>query len=115
MKILVAEDSEINRRLMEYLFRSMGIDYTIVYNGQEAVDKFRNKDFDWVILDLHMPVMGGYEAALEIRSTKPEAKIIFISGDTTGDQKLRTPGISNVYYLTKPFNQEDLENIFKEI
>ncbi len=115
MKILVAEDSEISRRLMEFLFRDMGYEYLIVSNGQEAVDEFRSKDFDWVILDINMPVMGGYEAALEIRSIKMDIRILFISGDTIGEQKLKTPGISNGHYLTKPFTREDLENIFKGI
>lgn len=67
-KVLVAEDNELNHKVISGLLLKSGIELTYVLNGQEAVDLIR-KDikFDMILMDINMPIMNGYDASLEIR------------------------------------------------
>jgi CheY-like chemotaxis protein len=66
--LLVADDHRLNRLLIERILESLGYRSVMVQNGQEAVDAVRTGQFDGVLLDLEMPVMGGLQAALAIRA-----------------------------------------------
>ncbi|MBS0202538.1 MAG: response regulator [Planctomycetes bacterium] len=66
-RVLLVEDNEINRRVAVGLLRTRGHQVVVAENGQEAVDKLSELEFDVVLMDMQMPVMDGYEATLEIR------------------------------------------------
>jgi len=68
VRVLVAEDIETNRIVVEGHLRKMSCDVTLVANGKEAVDAVADGDFDLVILDMAMPVMSGTEATVAIRA-----------------------------------------------
>ncbi|MCE9596335.1 MAG: response regulator [Spirochaetia bacterium] len=67
LRVLVAEDNEINRMVAQTLFQSLGMSVELVENGREALDKLEKETFDLVFLDLQMPVMDGETAAAHIR------------------------------------------------
>lgn len=67
LKVLLAEDSPDNRMLIEAYFKATGYELDAVENGEEAVDKFKSKRYDVVLMDIHMPVMDGYTAVRQIR------------------------------------------------
>lgn len=68
-KILVAEDNEVNHKVIKGLLRDTTIDITFVINGKEAIDILLNGEkFDLILMDLSMPIMNGYEATKEIRN-----------------------------------------------
>lgn len=67
VRILVAEDSSINRRLSRLLLEMIGCRVTCVSTGFHAVNAFRDAEFDMVLLDVSMPGLGGYEATEIIR------------------------------------------------
>ncbi len=69
-KILLAEDNEINQQVARELLENIGIKVTVVNNGQEAVTRVAQEDFDAILMDLQMPVMDGLSAVREIRRTK---------------------------------------------
>lgn len=60
-KILIAEDNVINQKLMLHIFKRLNIDFTIVNNGEEALDFLENNWADLIILDIQMPKLGGIE------------------------------------------------------
>ena len=64
---LLAEDQEINRRFMTVLLGKMGCSVTAVENGQQALETWRQKRFDLMLLDIQMPVMDGLEAIRLLR------------------------------------------------
>jgi CheY-like chemotaxis protein len=71
LHLLVAEDNELNREVIEQLLISAGAQVTLVVNGQLAVDALRSSGvhFDAVLMDIQMPVMDGYTATQVIRET----------------------------------------------
>jgi CheY-like chemotaxis protein len=68
LKVLVAEDNHVNRRLVLALLTDMGHEVTLVSNGREAVEAARAGGLDIALLDVHMPEMDGLEAVSEIRA-----------------------------------------------
>lgn len=67
LKVLVAEDNAVNRKLASSILRRAGHNAILVINGREAVDAVARERFDAVLMDVQMPVMGGFEATRLIR------------------------------------------------
>ena len=67
LKLLVAEDNPMNRRVVELLLASSGLSITFAENGKEALEKFSAGRYDLVLMDLQMPIMGGLAATRAIR------------------------------------------------
>lgn len=68
LRVLLAEDQPINRLLMGKLLEELSCTVEIAENGQQAVDKWAQGQFDLVLMDIQMPVMGGEEATAKIRA-----------------------------------------------
>lgn len=66
-KILLVEDNDINQELAYELLTNAGIVVSIAENGQEALDRLAEEDFDGVLMDCQMPVMDGYTATKALR------------------------------------------------
>jgi CheY-like chemotaxis protein len=67
-KILIADDNPVNLDLISRLLKKKGHDVTNAENGKEAIDLFLQGSFDVILMDLEMPVIGGIEAARQIRA-----------------------------------------------
>ena len=104
LRILIAEDNELNLQLMGLMFQQLGFAFEVAKNGQEAVDKVREQDFDLVFMDVQMPVMNGFEATAEIRkmSTKQSLIIIGLSANAFEDDQNKALDVGMNDYLTKP-------------
>jgi CheY-like chemotaxis protein len=64
---LLAEDNKINQKVAQSLLSKQGHSLLIVDNGQEAVEQYSKESFDLILMDVQMPVMGGFEATAAIR------------------------------------------------
>ena len=104
LRILIAEDNELNLQLMGLMFQQLGFAFEVAKNGQEAVDKVREQDFDLVFMDVQMPVMNGIEATAEIRKmvTKQSLIIIGLSANAFEDDQNKALEVGMNDYLTKP-------------
>ena len=104
LRILIAEDNELNLQLMGLMFQQLGFAFEVAKNGQESVDKVREQDFDLVFMDVQMPVMNGVEATEEIRkmTTKQSLIIIGLSANAFEDDQKKALEIGMDDYLTKP-------------
>ena len=84
VKILVVEDNILNQRIVKIILQKLGAEITAASNGEEAIDLL-NKDtdrFDIILMDLNMPVLGGYETAMYIRTKlKSNIPIIALTAD----------------------------------
>ena len=119
IKVLLAEDSPINRELMLAIFENRNIDVHLAENGRIAVNLFQNEalPFDLILMDCQMPEMDGYQATQMIRNLDLEyAKSIPIIALTANaiegeKEKCIKAGMSD--FFTKPIDQSRLLNLMK--
>lgn len=77
--ILVADDEQGMRDLLQFTFEPLGYEVAVVPDGLEALTMLRARRFDLVILDVHMPKLGGPEALAKIRELRPTQKVLVMS------------------------------------
>ncbi|KAE8316198.1 CheY-like superfamily [Aspergillus transmontanensis] len=65
--ILLAEDNEINQRIALKMLKEYASDVTVIIDGLQAFREFQKREFDMLIMDVQMPVMGGFESTSKIR------------------------------------------------
>ena len=108
-KILVAEDNEINQKIISHLLRRESIEVDIANDGKEAVEFFEKKEYDLLLLDLQMPHMDGFQTAKYIRKIiGSEIPIIAMTAGAYANEQTRCFEIGINQYLSKPFTPEDL-------
>ncbi len=115
MKVLVVEDNKMNQFFMAQLLSNWNIDADIAENGKIALEKIETQAYDLVLMDMHMPVMDGPEAAEQIRLSKNtrinQTPIVACSADVFPDSKKKAIESGMNFYLTKPLSEEALEEI----
>lgn len=112
LRILIAEDNDVNRLLMKKQLEKLNVNAMLVENGQLAYEAVLNNEFDAILMDLHMPVLNGYEAVNKIRSLEDRAKantyIIAFTASVTEQQEIFNSGFND--FLYKPVNMTELNN-----
>ncbi len=112
LRVLLAEDNPINRKLAVHLLKSRGYHVAVATNGREALRALDLNPFDAVLLDVQMPVMGGFETAAAIREREKTSgghtPIIAITAHAlTGDrEKCLAAGMDG--YISKPIRSAEL-------
>lgn len=119
LKILIAEDSQLNILLMKKLLSKWDIIPDFAENGLEAVEAFKANAYDLIFMDIQMPILNGYEAAKLIRSDENEKKskvhIIALTASMALDARneIAEAGIND--FISKPFNIEELKLKLEQI
>jgi signal transduction histidine kinase len=109
LRILVAEDDDINYMFIEYLFSNSKHALIRALNGQEAVDLYsKEKDFDIILMDLKMPVMSGFEATKIIKSIFAKVPIIALTAYVFEDDRQKAMNSGCDDFIVKPYRMEDL-------
>jgi len=120
VRVLVAEDNDINQRLIKNILDKMNIEVDIANNGEEAVEKvIENQDYDIILMDIQMPIMGGVEATAKIMSyersyRKKHIPIIALTANALAEDKIKYTSIGMDGYLSKPIDIEALDEILLE-
>ena len=110
IKVLVAEDNPVNRKLMEVLLESFGCEIRIVNNGKEALDDLKDNTYDVVLMDIQMPVMGGLEATQAIRAgISKELPVLGLSASVMKEEMEKGIAAGMNDYLMKPINAKTLK------
>jgi CheY-like chemotaxis protein len=107
-RVLVVDDGEANRRLIELVLTRAGAQVTTANNGLEAIKSLSETDFAMVYMDMQMPVMDGYAATKRIRSCKSRVPIVALTGNAMkGDrEKCIEAGCDD--FLAKPVDLDAL-------
>ena len=122
LHILLAEDNELNMEIAEFMLQNEGADVIKAWNGQEAVELFRNSEpgeFDVILMDIMMPVMNGYEAAKMIRSLDredaKEVPIIAMTANAFTEDRIKAKAAGMDEHVAKPVDVELLIKVIHKL
>lgn len=118
-KVLIVEDNKSNQLLMKILLSDLGLTVEIANNGLEAVDAYKNKQYDLILMDENMPKLNGLQATLQIRDierkqNKTPTPIIAVTANALkGDrEKFLSHGMDD--YISKPIEPTALEEAIRK-
>ncbi|HLS71476.1 MAG TPA: tetratricopeptide repeat protein [Chitinophagaceae bacterium] len=114
ISVLLVEDNEFNRMVAEDTLKSIihPIHITIAENGEEAIQKVKEKDFDLILMDIQMPIMNGLDATRHIRTKmdapKKDMRIIAMTANVLEEDIRSYLQAGMNAYISKPFHTEEL-------
>ena len=113
LKILIAEDNEINQMVLSDMIKRNGHQFEIAKHGKIAADKASMSKYDLIFMDLQMPIMNGIEATKRIRVEDKKTPIIAMTSNIRESikQECELAGMQDV--LTKPITEATLVNILQ--
>ncbi|MFT5519865.1 MAG: CheY-like chemotaxis protein [Enterobacterales bacterium] len=111
MKILIADDNNIDRLILKKILEKSGHDVLAAVDGMQAVELFQYDEPDIVLLDALMPIMDGYHAAEKIKALSGDRliPIIFVTSITEATELARCLEVGGDDFLTKPYNKVILQ------
>ena len=121
-RLLVAEDMEVNRQILEMLLQNFGYEVDAVENGQMAVDAVAASVPGWydaVLMDIQMPVLDGYGATEKIRELENTAladiPIIAVTANAFGEDVRKAHSVGMDAHISKPIDPAQLEKTLQEV
>jgi two-component system response regulator (stage 0 sporulation protein F) len=114
MKILVADDDPIIRKLLSEVLTNDGHQVAITSNGREALEETRKLGFQLVFMDVHMPVMNGLEALLAMQELFPDLPVAMMDSypDKLAFQAKREGALTCIH---KPFDLKEIRKIIRDV
>ena len=108
--VLVAEDNSINRQVISEFLHLSGIHVELANNGEEALEWLQRRRFDAVLMDVHMPVMGGVEATRLIRENPhlADLPVIALTAGVTQEERENCLASGMNEFIGKPINTREL-------
>lgn len=114
VKILIAEDNQLNQMLIKAILDKESIQYELAENGEQVLEKLKTTNFDLILMDIQMPIMDGVSATIEIRNNlKSSIPIIALTANASVSDELKYKEVGMNDHLSKPFKREDLFNKIK--
>ena len=119
LKVLLAEDNEVNQLLAKSILQYWGLESRIATTGTEVLQLINTEEFDVILMDIQMPEKSGIEATTEIRNLlDPKKKNIPIIALTANalkgeESKYRAAGMDD--FLTKPFKAKELHEVITRV
>ncbi len=112
-RVLLAEDVLVNQKVAALMLQKMGMEVILAENGQDALEKWRQDDFDLIFMDCQMPELDGYEATRVIRREEQKAgkqrvPIIALTANAMESDRQRCLDAGMDDYIAKPFGRRDL-------
>jgi signal transduction histidine kinase/CheY-like chemotaxis protein len=119
LRVLVAEDNAVNRKLAEHLLTRRGHEAVMVNNGLEAVQAIESSRFDLILMDLQMPEMDGFEATTAIRQvergSRPRTPIVALTAHAMEGDRQRCLDADMDGYVSKPIKAVELFEVIDRV
>jgi signal transduction histidine kinase/DNA-binding response OmpR family regulator len=112
--VLVAEDNLVNQRVAMRMLEKLGCRVDLASNGQEAIERLTQHDYDLVFMDCQMPVMDGYEATAAIRASSHEVStvpIVAMTAYALPSDRDRCLAAGMTDYVSKPIEASQLRDV----
>ncbi|MFZ4102898.1 MAG: response regulator, partial [Sphingobacterium thalpophilum] len=119
LKILVVEDNPVNSLLLKKIFQKWNNLPDFARDGYEALIKVAANNYDLILMDIHMPLLDGYETSMQIRQLDDKKKamvqIIALTASVSSNlnENIKPAGMN--HYLSKPYNPKELYAKVREI
>jgi len=112
--ILIAEDNETNQMLISIMLEERALDFTIVNNGQEALDEALKNHYDIIFMDINMPILDGVSATKQLRAANYTRPIISLSANVIESDiiSFKEAGVDEA--LHKPIVPQELDNMLSK-
>jgi DNA-binding NtrC family response regulator len=114
IRILIVEDDESQRRIIEYNLKQKGYDTTAVDTAEKALRALPKTEFHLLISDMKLPGLSGIELMSEVKKIRPELPIIFITAFGTIEKAVEAMKLGAYDYITKPFERDELLMIIEK-
>jgi signal transduction histidine kinase len=120
VRVLAAEDNPTNQLVLRTIMQTFGVDLTLVGDGLQAVDAWKNGDFDLILMDIQMPVMDGVAATRLIREhetlgTRPRIPIVALSANAMTHQVAEYLGAGMDLHVAKPIELSKLHAALRQM
>ena len=115
LRVLVIEDNPMNQIVVTRFLRLWRVDTTCVDDGAQGLRAMRERAFDAVLLDLHMPELDGFEVLRQLRATGDATPVIAVSADASTPTQERVIAEGADGFVSKPFQPDDLYARLAEI
>jgi len=113
--VLVVEDNDVNQRVLKYNLEQYNLDVAVVENGKESIRWLEKNKTDLIMMDLHMPLMDGFQATDYIRrQLKLPVPIVVLTASVLRNEKQRCLQIGANDYVAKPFAPEELRRCLEK-
>jgi DNA-binding NtrC family response regulator len=114
-KILVIDDEQGIRDLLDTLLSRKGYDVVVAENGRKGLEVFRRERLDVVVLDLKMPGMDGLTVLQQVRSLNPGQPVIILTGAGTAEAEQQVRALGVMEYVEKEFSLHLLGDALKRL
>src|SRR6185437_3221281 len=115
MQILIAEDDDVNRILIQKIFQKLSVPYHIASNGFHAIEAFEKQFYDVVFMDIEMPGMNGFEVTKKVREKYKDCDnqpfIIALTANSLPGERQNCMNKGMNEYLSKPFSPPDAQRM----
>lgn len=111
IRVLLVEDNDLNQEVAASILSKRGVIVTLAWHGSEAVELVQQQEFDLVLMDLHMPVMGGIEATRLIRELMPDLPIVAMTAAVMAEDREHCIRAGMVDFIPKPVDPEDIVRV----
>lgn len=112
--VLIAEDNLENQALLTHILNIMGVNFTIVNNGVEALETITQAHFDLILLDIQMPRMGGEETALNLTNRGIKTPIVALTANVMQFQIEKYQKVGFIDFIAKPFDRQHFYQTLKK-
>lgn len=115
LKVLVADDVQMNQIVLSKTLSKIGYESIVVSNGLEAIERHEEMHFDLIFMDCQMPLLDGLQATRDIRRNENDEKcfIVALTGNATSQDRHDCMAAGMDYFISKPFTLTEIEKVIQ--